>query len=173
MQRPALDFGDSGVVRFNCDACSKPLLVCYRGLAGDYCSQACRDRSDAERAKAKISQAPEVKLAPAEKVKLPLSEKVKTAPLPKVKMGELPKAKIAPPEEVKIRQTSPPDPKVKLLGRAQRQIERRAAIRSIRREILKATGREPTIAEVQSRLSPIGLAASVRTVWKDIRYTQG
>jgi len=48
--------------------------------------------------------------------------------------------------------------------------DRAAAIQRIRREILKSAGREPTIAEVQSRLVPLGLAASVRTVWKDLDH---
>ena len=62
---------------------------------------------------------------------------------------------------------------VKSHGRQQRRVERRAAIQPIRREILKSTGREPTIAEVQGRLVPLGLTASVRTVWKDLRYVGG
>jgi hypothetical protein len=165
MQRPALDFGDSGVVRCYCDACSKPLIVAHRGRAGDYCSRACLEGHDAERAKVKMPQAPKVKTTPAEKVKIPLVEKVKIAPPPKVK--------IVPPEKVKISPTPVPAPKVKIQGRAAQRSERRAAIQSIRREMLKDTEREPTIAEVQSRLSPLGLAASVRTVWIDLSVVRG
>jgi hypothetical protein len=148
VQRPALDFGkDSGVFRFYCDACEQPIRTCCRSRdGGDYCSRACLERHDAERAK------------------------VKTAPLPIVKTGEPPKVKIPLSEKVKIRQASVPDTKVKIPSRAQRRIERRAAIGRIRREILKGTGREPTIAQVQSCLSPRGLGASVRTVWKDLNY---
>ena len=181
MQRPALDFGDSGVVRYYCDACSKPLLVGYRGLAGDYCSKVCCDRADAERAKVKMPQAETVETVGQSKVKIPLVEKVKTAEPSKVKIVPPEKVKIrqmvVPPPKVKIRgegkvKIAPP-PKVKIQGRAAQRSERRAAIQSIRREMLKGTEREPTIAEVQSRLSPLGLAASVRTVWIDLSVVRG
>ena len=57
---------------------------------------------------------------------------------------------------------------VKIRGRKAQRMARRAAIARIRRNLLAITGREPTIAEVQWRLAPLGLNASVRTVWKEL-----
>lgn len=145
MQRLAEDFGDAQVFRLYCDCCDAPLLVCYRGLAGDYCSRRCLERSDPERLKVKTQEA--------SKVKTPPQEKVKTAALRKVKIVLAPLS----------------TRRVKISGREERRIARRAAIRAIRAEILLNTLREPTVAEVQARLVPLGLGASVRTVWKDLK----
>ena len=69
-----------------------------------------------------------------------------------------------------VKMPSPSALKVKMLGRNERRIARRAAIKRIRNKILALTGREPTIAEVQGRLEPLGLRASVRIVWLDLNY---
>jgi len=148
MRLPALEFGNAGLTRLYCDSCSKPVTICYQGLDGDYCSKACLDRSDGV------------------KVKTPELQKVKTAPHAKVKTSSLAKVKMALQAKAKTSQASVR--KVKTSDRTRQRLRRRKAIRRILMEIMAGTGREPTIAEVQSRLAPLGLDASVRTVWKDL-----
>lgn len=170
MQRFAQDFGNAGVVRFYCDGggCGKPLLVCYRGRAGDYCSRACLLRCDPEREK--------VKLREISQVRFPGSAKVKSVAHPEVKTREATKVKTALPRKVRIQKFQ----KAKIEAARTAKIpkathwkwqreERRAAVRKIRDEVLKSKGLEPTIAAVQKRLLQIGFNASVRSVWQDLR----
>jgi hypothetical protein len=149
MLRPALDFGNSGIVRFYCDGCDKPIITGYKGKYGQYCSRAC------------------LKLYDVEKVKAPDVTKVKSEDTEKVKIES--KVKNPPSAKVKTAQAPVSASKVKILTRKQKRIRRRAAIQRIRNEILVSTGREPTIAQLQEHLAPLGLWASVRTVWKDSR----
>src|ERR1017187_7906236 len=63
MRVRALDFGeDSGITRLFCDACSKPVLPCWQGKYGEYCSRACLSRCDAERGRVKILESEKVKI---------------------------------------------------------------------------------------------------------------
>jgi hypothetical protein len=102
------------------------------------------------------------------KVKTSEVQKVKTAVQVKVKNLEI--AKVKPPLPGKVQTSRASRPKVKMAGRTRQRLRRRKAIRGILAEIMAGTGREPTIAEVQGRLAPLGLEASVRTVWKDLNY---
>jgi len=149
MRLPALEFGNAGLTRLYCDSCSKPVRVCYQGINGNYCSKACLDCSD------------EVK------VKTPEPPKVKTAVQVKVKTLEIAKVKM--PLAVKVKTSQASVRKVKMAGRSRQRLRRRKAIRRILAEFSTSAGREPTIAEVRSRLAPHGLDASVRTVWKDLK----
>ena len=50
MERPAPEFGDSGVVRKFCDrdGCRNPVLLSWRGRNGEYCSNACYKLNEEE-----------------------------------------------------------------------------------------------------------------------------
>jgi hypothetical protein len=168
-----LEFGDSGVTRLFCDACDKLVTVCYMGRAGEYCSRACLERCDAEREKVKMQEPPKINTAGLPKVKAATLEKVKIAQPEKVKTAVPEKVKPPMSSQAKTRHALAPGEKLEIQSRNQRRIERRAAIRRIRKEILKSAGREPTILEMQSRLKPLGLGASVRTVWKDMGCLSG
>jgi len=42
MNVPATDFGAAGVIRRKCDRCNNPILLCWKGRDGEYCSNTCK-----------------------------------------------------------------------------------------------------------------------------------
>jgi hypothetical protein len=138
MRRPALDFGNSGVVRFYCDACSKPITLCYMGSNGEYCSRACLERSDAKRS--------------LESVDTRYASKEVTS-----NGSKSPKVTVS----GKVTESAPST-------RLKRRIARRKLMKVIRSEMVSSLGREPSISEMQRELEKRGQRASHRTVWKDL-----
>lgn len=138
-------FGDADVSSYFCDGCEQQITsTMYRGHAGEYCSRSCFHRYDSARLRARLR-------------KRTASHEVKTESTVKTK----PKVKISPPSKVK---TGSEPSEVKLPSRKALRSRRRAAIR----EILSKLDHAPTIMEVQSQLSPLGLSASIRTIGKDL-----
>lgn len=187
MERLAEDFGNAGVVRFYCDAdgCGKPLRMCFRGRAGDYCSVACLKRCDAVR----IANGPRKVTGQSVTGRKVTDDKVTGRKVTTVRpislssnrarkvTGSRIERKVTP---LKVTGRSADAASSKVTGpqkvtgapmtRRERGIARRKLMAKVRAEFLTGKGREPSISEIQRELAKYGQPASHRTVWIDLKH---